>query len=101
VSINAMNWAWAQDAWTPERKLLLLALARCAGPYDECTPSLMQLASDTGLSHAVVRSSLAALEAMGLIRHEPRAGRVPKFILQSDFARACAARKALAIEAAP
>lgn len=72
-----MSWAtlaWARDARTgsPGRKAVLMTLAEYADEANSCFPSQQLLADATEQSVRTVRSHLAELEAMGLLRREHR-----------------------------
>jgi hypothetical protein len=98
MSMVATEWAWDRTTGEAETKLLLLALARQAGCYDDCRPSLEVLAADLAMSLDEVRSGLDKLEAADLIRREDGGG-LDRIILQTEFSR-CVARRLAAGSAA-
>ena len=62
------------QARTPIQRLILVALARHAGPDGFCEVSQNKLAEETGLWKSTVNRNLKALESLGLIESRPIPG---------------------------
>lgn len=72
MSWAAQKWAIEQDAGDPTTKLLLVVLASYAAADNSCFPSQETLARKVECSERSVRSHLAKLEGLGLIRRHER-----------------------------
>jgi DNA-binding transcriptional MocR family regulator len=72
MSHRATNWAVEQRGIKPISKVLLWHLADRHHPDNGCFPSQAALALDCEISRASVNRHLDELEALGLIRREPR-----------------------------
>jgi Helix-turn-helix domain len=72
MSIGALNWAFDCELSNAGMKLTLLALANYANEDGTAYPSQKALAIKTSMTDRSVRSQLAALEKLGLIRRDAR-----------------------------
>lgn len=68
MSYQATNWAMKQRDMKPATKTVLLCLADRHNPENGCFPSHKRIATDACMSERSVRTHLAELEAMGLLR---------------------------------
>jgi len=68
MSHQATNWAMKQRDMKPATKTVLLCLADRHNPENGCFPSHKRIATDACMSERSVRTHLAELEAMGLLR---------------------------------
>ena len=66
--------ALERQARTPIQRLILVALARHAGPDGFCEVNQNKLAEETGLWRSTVNRNLKALESLGLIESRPIPG---------------------------
>lgn len=74
MSIEALSWAWGQQA-KPGPKLVLLALADHADHEGVCWPGFDGLAAKTGMNRSTVIDNVKVLAEMGLIEVEKRSDR--------------------------
>jgi hypothetical protein len=72
MSLDATRWAWRVPVKTAGQRLVLLNLADRANENGQCWPSQKRIARDTCLGERSVRSRLAELQALGLIRRQHR-----------------------------
>ena len=87
MSVAAISWAWKQKTGSAETKVLLVVLANCTDFNGACWPSLEELAAETEMDAARVKTCLRELEAAGFIfgarsGHAP--GRRRVIVLLSD-----------------
>ena len=74
MSAEATFWAWNQEV-TSTLKLTLLALSNCHNESTgRCDPSIIYVASRTGLNKKTVQKNLVELEKLGLINRISRTG---------------------------
>jgi hypothetical protein len=71
MSVKAVGWAFEQRL-PPTQKIVLLALADFAGERHECWPSMETLAKMASLTSRSVRSTIRALEDLGLVTTQVR-----------------------------
>lgn len=74
MSIEAIRWAYQQEAGKAGPKFLLVTLADYANAEGECWPSVERLAADTEADRKSVLRWLAHLESLGLITTTHRGG---------------------------
>lgn len=84
MSVQAIRWAFNLE--TPSTiKLVLVALADHADDGGICWPSQTRLALMTGLTTRSVRTAMGRLMASGLIRHDPKKGRLNQMKLAMEI----------------
>lgn len=66
-----MNWAWSQEL-APSLKLILMALADCAGDDDKCWPSVGKVAKKCCVSERTVQRVTQQFVVAGLLKIEER-----------------------------
>jgi DNA-binding IclR family transcriptional regulator len=72
MSVQAMTWAFSLKLGSPSLKVTLLALANRVDDYNTCYPGVARLANETDLSERTVRTCIAKLEELGLLRRARR-----------------------------
>lgn len=72
MSIEALNWAWAQQTPNPTSKLVLLALADHANGDGECWPSMKKIAVMAQVSPRQVSYHITMLANLGLVEKASR-----------------------------
>lgn len=70
MSHKATDWAWEQPVRGVRQHVLLALAERANGKTWQCTPSLPELATRTGLGESTIRGHLRAMEKAGLIAVE-------------------------------
>lgn len=75
MSLPALGYAIAQEAGSPTRKLVLIALAECHnGETGRCDPGIAHLRRLTELGERAIRTALAGLADDGIIGRERKRG---------------------------
>lgn len=72
MSIQAITWAWEQDAASATDRLILIAIADFCDENYQCFPSQKKLAERALCSTDTVQRSLRRLEAAGLLYRQGR-----------------------------
>jgi len=72
MTLGATIWGWEQNSISSTQKLVLLDLCDRANKDDVCWPKQATIAARTGLTERSVNSALKALEALQLIKRQPR-----------------------------
>ncbi|MBT9386959.1 helix-turn-helix domain-containing protein [Pseudooceanicola sp. CBS1P-1] len=90
MSIEAMNWAFAQRELKPATKLVLVFLANCHNQHTRrCDPSQQTLAEECCISRSTVNVHLNELERLGLIRRVQRSDKATRKQLSSLYLLGC------------
>lgn len=74
MSLDATRWAWQQQGIRATDKFVLVSLADRADEEHFCFPSIARLSADTLLDRKTVLSSIARLEAAGLLAADRKHG---------------------------
>jgi len=72
MSIHAVSWALKQPVKPASAKLALIAIGNYADAYGRCWPSQQTLAADTNLTERSIRTAIATLEKLGLLKRVTR-----------------------------